>query len=258
MAYSRSQTSNAVLLGSMISSRLSAIFLPAISCMINLLFPLPGKFITFWSHRSWLRCSRGNFVFTVSFFREILKLFHDCFRFRARIKEAHGADFAVRADFVDVELFHESLPGFGHLVAGLLSLLHKALESLRMRPHVIWTDVDAQMAVFIAQARIGVAFLQIDEPALDAVRHYGLLGNGVAGTVEHAGVTVRAEVLDAELAGPVLGEGQIGGYEARAKTGAVFFVDQAAVAPELPEAHLIKNGNRLDGAPPLLVPHRKN
>ena len=75
--------------------------------------------------------------------------------------------------------------------------------------HVIRADIDAQVTIFIAQAGIGVAFLQIDEPALDTVRHDMVLRNSIAGTVEHADVAVHAEILHAELARPVFGEGQV-------------------------------------------------
>jgi hypothetical protein len=76
-----------------------------------------------------------------------------------------------------------------------------------MELDVVRTDVNAEVAVFIAQARIGIALFQIDEPALDAMRHDRLLRNGVAGTVELADIAVHAKVLDAKFARLILDKG---------------------------------------------------
>jgi hypothetical protein len=73
------------------------------------------------------------------------------------------------------------------------------------------------MAIFVAQARVRITLLQIDQPSLDAKGNDMLLRNGVAGTVELADIAVHAEVLDAELAGLVFGKGQVRRDEAGAK-----------------------------------------
>src|SRR3972149_44448 len=109
------------------------------------------------------------------------------------------------------------------------------------------------MAIFIAQARVGIALLQIDVTSLDAMAHDVIFWNGVSRTVELADVTVYAEVLHAEFSRSVFDEGQIGGDEAGAKAGAVFFVDHAAVAPEFAEPHLVKNRQRLDLAASIMM-----
>src|SRR3990167_4122373 len=109
------------------------------------------------------------------------------------------------------------------------------------------------MAIFIAQARVGIALLQIDEPALDAIDHDVIFWNGVSRTIELADVAVEAEILHAELAGAVFYKRQIGGDKAGAKAGAVLFVDHAAVASELTEPHLVKNRESLNLAPAVMM-----
>src|ERR687895_1386473 len=113
------------------------------------------------------------------------------------------------------------------------------------------------MAVFIAQARIGIALFEIDEPAFDAVRHDMLFWNGVSRTVELANIAVHAKVLDAELARLILSKWQVRRDEAGTKASAVFFVDQTAVTPKFAEANLVKNGNRLNGACAIVMRQRR-
>lgn len=52
-----------------------------------------------------------------------------------------------------------------------------------MRFHVVGANIDAEMAVLVAQARVGIALLQVDQPALDTVSDDVILRNGVAWAV---------------------------------------------------------------------------
>ena len=83
------------------------------------------------------------------------------------------------------------------------------------------------------------------------MRYDMLFGNRVARAVELANVAVRAEILNTELPGLIFHKRQVRRDEARPKTGAVLFVDQAAVAPKLAEANLIKTGIAWTSLPPL-------
>ena len=114
-----------------------------------------------------------------------------------------------------------------------------------MRLHDVGARVDAQVTVFLAQARVGVALFQIDEPALDAVSQHVILRYRVARTVALADIAVHAEVLNAKLARLIFHKRQVRGHKARTKARTVLFVDQAAVAAEIAETNLIKNRNRL-------------
>src|SRR2546428_13766528 len=49
------------------------------------------------------------------------------------------------------------LPRLRSLVADLLAFLHERFVRPRMRFHVVRAHIDAQMAVFVEQARIGIA-----------------------------------------------------------------------------------------------------
>ena len=80
-----------------------------------------------------------------------------------------------------------------------------------------------------------------------------ILRDRIARTIALADVTVHAEILNAEFARLVFDKRQISGYKSRAKTGAVFFVDQTAVAAEFAEADLIENRNRLNFAATVVV-----
>jgi hypothetical protein len=73
--------------------------------MYGMLAPLRGfDFFVPASRRGGNRV--GDFVATLSFFRKAPQPCHDVLGLDAGIKETDGADFAVRQDLVDVELFH--------------------------------------------------------------------------------------------------------------------------------------------------------
>src|SRR5574341_2685875 len=89
----------------------------------------------------------------------------------ASLREKFFSDYAIM------------LIALRRLVADLFALFHERPEGLGMRFHVVGTNVDAEMAVLVTQSRIGIALLQVDQPALDAVSHDVVLRNRVAWAV---------------------------------------------------------------------------
>src|SRR5918992_1597880 len=198
----------------------------------------------------------NDFVAAGSLLGNVAQHGDDLLSLRSRIEQPDGAHCTTRTNLVDIKFFHKGLIRLRRFVTHLLALFHERFIGLRMRLHDVRADIDAQMTILVAQPRVWVAFLQIDQPTFDAMCHHMILRDRVARAVPLADVAVHAEVLNAKLARLIFYQWQVGGHESWPKACAEFFVDQAAMAAELAETHLIKNRNRLHLAGAVVVRHR--
>src|SRR5687768_5211741 len=198
----------------------------------------------------------NDFVAAGGSLRNVAQHGDDLLSLRSRIEQPDGAHFTIRTDLVDVKFFHKSLISLRRFVAHLLPLFHERFITFGMRLHDVRTDIDAEMTILVAQPRVGIAFLQIDQPTFDAMRHHMILRDRVAWAVALADVAVHAEVLNAKLKRLIFHQRQVRGNESRPKACTVLSIDQAAVAPELAETDLVENRNRLHLAGAVVVSDR--
>jgi hypothetical protein len=121
----------------------------------------------------------------------------------------------------------------------------------------VGTDVDADMAVSLAKTGNRVAFIDIRQPAFDAVGGYEIIRDGVAGTVRAAEIAVQALILRSKFDRRVIRRREVGGHEARPEVGTQFRVNQAAITAKFAKSHFVQYRDRLDLIRPVMVRQRR-